>query len=376
MCSRLNWLIEGLSRAISNLLSLALVVLIPLVLYGAVLDRTLLDPGFYKSSLVQHDAYERIAPELVDEVVRRTLLQTGTSRVRSLFSKLTEDDWRPIIGSLAPPDWLRSVMEGEIDALFAWLHSSDPYPTLLIPVGDIRDRLRTGAGGQQLAEAMLNGQPLCTPQQLQAVASGSGLPACAPPPELVGQATALLLPQLDAFFGQAVRITDPGADPAEGQVDLTAAIRVREGGEALFQQLRMWRSSANSVRSLTLLGLATILLFLGLIHLLAVRSWQGWSQWLGLVLFVAGGLALGPVLLVPAWLHQSLAALADKPMTERPLLAIIHLGQWLAEDFSAEMTRIAGLAGGAMILLGLLLLIISIFLPAGQPEAIGEGEEG
>ncbi|MER3513567.1 MAG: hypothetical protein C4310_03525, partial [Chloroflexota bacterium] len=114
------------------------------------------------------------------------------------------------------------------------------------------------------------------------------------------------------------------------------------------------------------LGMATVLLFLGLIHLLAVRSWQGWAQWLGVLLFITGGVTLIPLLLVPAWLEQSFAELIARPLSGRPLLA---------EDFSAEMVRLAGLAGGGMVLVGLFLLILSIFLPAGEHEAYDYEEE-
>jgi len=39
------------------------------------------------------------------------------------------------------------------------------------------------------------------------------------------------------------------------------------------------------------------------------------------------------------------------------------------------MVRLAGLAGGGMVLVGLFLLILSIFLPAGEHEAYDYEEE-
>lgn len=375
MSGRLGCLVQELARFVATLLSVALIFLIPLVVYAAVLDRTMLNPDFYKASLARHDAYTDLPPELVDEVVQRTLVQAAPAGVRSLFNDVGEEDWRPIVRAVAPPEWLRGVIEGNIDALFAWMGGSDPYPRIPIPVGPIRDRLRTGPGGRQLVNVLLRDQPPCTPQQLQAILSASGVASCAPPPDALDRITVLLLPQIDNFIGQIITSIEPGADPAAREVDLAAAIRARVGGEELFQRLRTVRSLANTIQLAPPLGMAMILLFLGLVHLLAVRNWQGWAQWLGLLMFLAGGLALIPLLLVPAWLNQTLAELAARPMSDRPLLAIVHIQQWLVEDFSAEMVRTAGIASGGMILLGLLLLILSIFLPAGQPETFEEGAE-
>lgn len=374
MSGRLGCLVQELFRLIASLLSVALIVLIPLVVYSAVLERTLFNPDFYKAALARHEAYERISLELVDEVVRRTLSQAAPVGVRPLLNNVSTEDWRLIVRAIAPPEWLRGVMESTIDALFAWMNSSGPYPRLSIPVGPIRDRLRTGPGGRQLISAMLEDQPPCTPQQVQAMLATNSLAACAPPANLLDRVAVLLLPQIDGLVGEIVTATEPGADPSAREIDLVAAIRARMGGEELFQRLRTMRDVANLIRAALPLGMATILLFLGLIHLLAVRSWQGWAQWLGVLLFITGGVTLIPLLLVPAWLEQSFAELIARPLSDRPLLGIIHLGQWLAEDFSAEMVRLAGLAGGGMVLLGLLLLILSIFLPAGE-QAVYDYEE-
>lgn len=375
MSSRLGCLVQELFRLIASLLSIALIVLIPLVVYSAVLERTLFNPDFYKAALVRHNAYERLPLELVDEIVRRTLTQAAPVGVRSLLNNVDSEDWQSIVRALAPPEWLRGVMESNIDALFVWAESSDPYPRLSIPVGPVRDRLRTGPGGRQLIGAMLQDQPPCTPQQIQAMLSTNSLAACAPPANLLDRVAVLLLPQIDGLVGEIVMATEPGADPSAREVDLVAAIRARVGGEELFQRLRSLRTAASLIRAALPLGMATILLFLGLIHLLAVRSWQGWAQWLGVLLFITGGVTLIPLLLVPAWLEQSFAALIARPVSERPLLAVIHLGQWLAEDFSAEMVRLAGLAGGGMVLVGLFLLVLSIFLPAREEEGYEYEEE-
>ncbi len=365
---------QELFRLIASLLSVALVVLIPLVVYGAVLERTLFNPDFYKAALIRHDAYERLPVELVTEIVRRTLTQSAPVGVRSLLNNVSTDDWQNIVRAIAPPEWLRGVMESNTDALFTWARGSDPYPRLSIPIGPVRDRLRTGPGGRQLINAMLEDQPPCTPQQVQAMLSTNSLAACAPPTNLLDRVAVLLLPQIDGLVGEIVTATEPGADPSAREIDLVAAIRARVGGEELFQRLRTLRDVASLIRAALPLGMATVLLFLGLIHLLAVRSWQGWAQWLGVLLFITGGVTLIPLLLVPAWLEQTFAELIARPASARPLLAVIHLGQWLAEDFSAEMVRLAGLAGGGMILLGLLLLILSIFLPAGEQEVYEEEE--
>lgn len=375
MSGRLGCLVQELFRLIASLLSIALIVLIPLVVYSAVLERTLFNPDFYKAALIRHEAYERLPVELVDEVVRRTLVQSVPIGARSLLNNVSSEDWRLIVPAIVPPEWLRGVMESNIDALFVWAAGSDPYPRFSIPVGPIRDRLRTGPGGRQLISAMLEDQPPCTPQQIQAMLSTNSLAACAPPANLLDRVAVLLLPQIDSLVGEIVVATEPDAAPSAREVDLVAAIRARVGGEELFQRLRVMRDVANLIRAALPLGMATVLLFLGLIHLLAVRSWQGWAQWLGVLLFVTGGVALIPLLLVPAWLEQTFAELVARPLSGRPLLAVIHLGQWLAEDFSAEMVRLAGLAGGGMVLVGLLLLILSIFLPAGEQEVYDYEEE-
>jgi hypothetical protein len=368
MSHRLGCLLQELARFVAALLSVALVVLIPLVVYSAVFDRTLFHADFYKASLARHDAYETLPPALIDEVVQRTLMGSAPGALSTLLAGVEAEDWQPIVRDAAPPDWLRGVMEGGIDQLFAWMGTNDPYPTIPIPIGPIRDRLRTGPGGRQLVGVLLRNQPPCTPEQLQAALGTGALPICAPPANLRDRVTALILPQVDAFIGQIITTVQPGADPAARDIDLVAAMRARIGGDEVFQQLRLMRTIATSVRLATPLGMATILLFLGLIHLIAVRSWHGWAQWLGLLMFLAGSLTLLPLLLVPAWLDQSLAEAAAQPITDRPLLAIIQLGQWLAADFSAEMWRLAGIAGAAMVLLGLLLLILSIFLPSARPE--------
>lgn len=375
MSGRLGCLVQELFRLIASLLSIALIVLIPLVVYSAVLDRTLFNPDFYKAALIRHDAYTRLPLELVDEVVRRTLVQSVPVGVRSLLNNVSSEDWRRIVPAIVPPEWLRGVMESNIDALFVWAAGSDPYPHFSIPVGPIRDRLRTGPGGRQLISAMLEDQPPCTPQQVQAMLATNSLAACAPPANLLDRVAVLLLPQIDGLVGEIVVATEPGAAPSAREIDLVAAIRARVGGEELFQRLRVMHDVANLIRAALPLGMATILLFLGLIHLLAVRSWQGWAQWLGVLLFITGGVTLIPLLLVPAWLEQTFAELITRPLSGRPLLAVIHLGQWLAEDFSAEMVRLAGLAGGGMVLVGLFLLILSIFLPAGEHEAYDYEEE-
>ncbi|MER3457829.1 MAG: hypothetical protein C4309_03590 [Chloroflexota bacterium] len=357
---------QELFRLIASLLSIALIVLIPLVVYSAVLERTLFNPDFYKAALVRHDAYNRLPLELVDEVVRRTLTQAAPIGVRSLLNNVSSEDWRIIVPTIAPPAWLRGVIESNIDALFVWAAGNAPYPRLSIPVGPVRDRLRTGPGGRQLISAMLENQPPCTPQQVQAMLATNSLAACAPPASLLDRVAAAapaafvwthVAPEATAVHGiDGVQ----GAWWPEDPTDPLGGLNPR---------------SFRLTRAALPLGMATVLLFLGLIHLLAVRSWQGWAQWLGVLLFITGGVTLIPLLLVPAWLEQSFAELIARPLSGRPLLAVIHLGQWLAEDFSAEMVRLAGLAGGGMVLVGLFLLILSIFLPAGEHEAYDYEEE-
>ena len=204
------------------------------------------------------------------------------SGMPTFFQNLNSEDWTAILTILIPPQEMRTMTDGVLDQLFAYLNGA--ADSVFVPLHDLKIRL-SGDAGTALIDQLISSQPPCTEQELNQISSPTpqeGFILCMPTSALYPSLATQLRGQLNSAIAsipeKAYLIKPPSPSaPVPG------------GGP-------FGASPISTIRTLRwimrLSPLVPLLLLLG-IALFAVRSLKGWMRWWGIPILVSGVIALG-----------------------------------------------------------------------------------
>ncbi len=206
----------------------------------------------------------------------------SASGMPAFFQNLKSEDWQAIITILLPPQELRTMTDGVLDQLFAYLNGA--ADSVFVPLHELKIRL-SGDAGTDLIDQLITSQPPCTGQELNQISSPSpqeGFILCMPTAALYPNLASQLRGQLNsaiASIPEKAYLIKPQSPSA-----------LTPGGGPL------GASPISTIRTIRwimrLSPLLPLLLLLG-IALFAVRSIKGWLRWWGIPILVSGVIALG-----------------------------------------------------------------------------------
>jgi hypothetical protein len=274
------------------------------------------------------------------------------------FLALSESQWRSILAKLLPSEWLQSTTEKVLRDLFTVIGDPNAPVRVLIPMQEFKTRL-TGPAGMDVLNEILSTLPPCPAGQIPSSSDPSALLQCRPPDDVLAQAQ----PQLQQALREA-------ASGIPDEVDLLQPVRdsgmlsANAGGNLPAPPRRLLLYGRWIVRLSPLLCLG--LLFL--IALLAVRSWKGWLRWWGLPILSTGVAAL--LLAVGVWAGLSFSI----PMARDNLPPNVAAGLFdmlvsIVQSVVRQFALALGLQSILLSVVGLGMLILSLFLPGRKPPA-------
>lgn len=265
-----------------------LLVIVPLLIAQIALQsiRTLLlDPAFPKQVMRESGLYAMVERSLVDRVVAEV-------RPEELGLPLTRQEIARVIQRVMPAHQMEQVGDQVMDGLYAWAWGSDPYPTLMVDLSDLRRSLDAAVRAE--LEARIEALPVCTREQAMQVAlrSEAGMPPCKAPEK----------EQNRVFVDHVMQNLDLDR-LLPRQIDLAAEIGA-EGGPGFWEKVWDDLQLVRFVLNLIIWGWVLVTLLLLLLALLNLDSWHTPFGWVGAAGVLAGApLALtglgGAALLVP-----------------------------------------------------------------------------
>lgn len=124
-------------RFLTLLVLILFIVLTPVAIYAFNLSRTLLDPGFYKTTLEKADFYQAVIP-LIAEAAGGIASEQVAEELGGEAPSLPKEEIAAVLGDLIDPAWLKQQIEGNVDAFFAWLGSDEDLPAIAIDLRPIK----------------------------------------------------------------------------------------------------------------------------------------------------------------------------------------------------------------------------------------------
>ncbi len=341
-------------KFLAGFLALVFILGFALAVMGwAALD-ALFSPATYTAILAKPE-FVSTAAGLVRGQVAAQVLAEG-SALGPLFT--AEDaDW--VAEQLVTGPWLTAQMERWLGALFDWMKSDAPQPTLVLSLVELKQE--APAVAETLLAEKLRRLPPCTlervAQALVALLSGSEIPLCLPPNfDVDGFVRSDTLNLRGNLARQMESVPDT--------VDILALAQDDEGGASLLRGLQQVREARQEAqRTLTLLG-ATLLGAFLLIGILRWKPARALFQWWGWALLLGGGLALA----VFGMVHEARMALwtwvATSPNGALPADIAVMARAAFDGVISSVWSRVLFL-GGAGALAGAVLVALSFALPRG-----------
>jgi hypothetical protein len=286
------------ARVLAGLAVLAFIVLLPVTMLARNIAVVIFEP----QALTQVVSERLIESGLLRQTVVDNLFgaEAGLEGVslQSATQYLTPAEREALIDLLVPAAWVRDQVLQVTTDLFAWFDTPATQLVLTVDTSSLAARL----GGEAAAgavETIVASWPACTLEDvgqllgLGVVPGQEGFPYCEPPEPLRGV--------LVRMFAGALRLMGEGL-PAR------LPIVNRDFGEA--ENLMQVKEQVRLVRFVARWGVLVSLSLLGVIMVLAVRSWRGLTRWWGFPLLFGGMIAFLPVLLGGAFLRLILAQLS------------------------------------------------------------------
>lgn len=240
------------------------------------LERHLLNPETYKRALIQQRVYERLPALIANEIA-------AASRAGN-YGWFNQAELQATLTAVLTPTWLQTQTESAIDQLDAYLTANGP-PAVTVSLSEPRTRL-AGQDGINLIVQVIRSWPPCSEADLLvwtaflSNSSGTDLPLCSPPENVLSMAAPLLQEAASQMaYSLPAELTLNLASPAD-QTDLRPVIRLA----------RMTAYASLCLPVICLIGIA----------MFGVRSVHDLLRWWGYPLSVAGlmGLVMAGLLIL------------------------------------------------------------------------------
>jgi hypothetical protein len=282
----------------------------------------------------------------------------GEGSAPAFFLALTQEQWRSILTQLLPAAWMQSTTESALRQIFDVVNDPNAPVRVLIPMQEFKTRL-TGPAGMDVVNQILTSLPPCPAGQIPSSTDPSQLLQCRPDDALMAQAKPQIqqaLQEAASGIPDSVDILQPFRDAGMLSANSTSNL------PAPPRRLLLYGRWIVRLSPLLCLGL------LFLIALLAIRSWKGWMRWWGSPILFAGLSTL--LLAVGAWVGLSmLMPLARSNLPPNVAANLFDMLSSIVQSVVRQFALALGAQGALIGVIGLALLIVSLFLPGRRPPA-------
>jgi hypothetical protein len=287
------------------------------------------------------------------------------------IASMDDQDWEAVLRTLLPPDDMQSWAQDATESLRNWVRSGGSWADdIILPFGSIRSNLFEDPN-QVVLRTITEAQTPCGPGQSPLAAPASLVPSCRPPDA-----------ELEAFYdevgnlwqaesGEVWEALLPG-EMRRYSEDIPLGEFVRQEGHLTGGELRTgWRwarwGMALAGGVLQVLVVAQAVILLGIVAVLAARSWGEALRWAGAPLALAGLFTVGLGLL--ALVGTAFGPLVIVPL-EHTWIDLDSLTGGVARALGNEIWGSMSFHGSILTLVGLLLWVSSLFLPARSVPAV------
>lgn len=344
--SGLRGCVTVVARVLAGLAAAAFIVSLPVTMLARNIAVVIFEP----QALTQVFSDRLIASGLlrqtvVDNVFGGEASLEGLS-LQSATQYLTPEQRDKMMDLLVPEAWVRDQVLRVTTDFFAWFDTPATRLVLSVDTTPLVAKL-AGEPAAGVVETIVASWPDCTSEDvgqmlgLGAVPGQEGFPYCEPPEPLRGVLVRTIAGSL-RIIGEALPAQLPIADQDFGESGNPLQVK---------EQVRL-------VRFVARWGILVSLSLLGVIMVLAVRSWRGLARWWGIPLLLGGLIAFLPVLMGGAFLRLLMAQLTTGLAA---IPALTEMAQALGGALGAAVLRPqagqAAVASG----LGVLLCALSLF---------------
>ncbi len=242
-------------------------------------------------------------PEELDKMLNESLIESGALReslteilsetkfgddteedveVQRALSELAIDDWNRIIDIVIPDKWLENQIKETIVSVNAWLDDDRLRPDLKIDLHPIKEKMQ-GDGLHEIINLIVDSWPTCTQAQVdqmqQSMIESGQAPIlyCEPPEPLRSELIDFAARRFQEFFREM---------PA------TFSLFELDEGNQNPEDVDLFKERIRTIRAFTMGGWLLSAALLGLIMVLAIRSWRDVAIWWGIPILVAGVLTI------------------------------------------------------------------------------------
>jgi hypothetical protein len=272
-------------RILAAICALIFIITLPLGLLAFFSSNVIFNPEELSStlneSLISSGVLRSSITEMLSEMDFGDDFEDDTE-VRRALSDLSVDEWDRIVDLLLPDAWMENQIKGAVMSINTWLDDDRLTPGIEIDLRPIKARMQ-GGGMSEVIDLIVDSWPTCTQEQVDRMQQASlevGHPAilyCEPPEpdrtELVEFATQ----RFQSFF-RDLPPTFSAFDTEQNDLNLDNVLLLKE--------------RIRTIRAFTMGGWLLSAALLGLIMILAIRSWRDVAIWWGLPLLMAGILTI------------------------------------------------------------------------------------
>lgn len=365
-------------RVLAKIMAFIFAVLFVIVTVAVLLlfnvEQHLLNAEVYKRALAKAEIYDRF-PSLIAEQLTYQMKYSGSggegeggdlgdeeNGPSAQMKYLTPKDYEVILRDLLPPDWLQTQTESALDQTFAFIASDAPTATIKISLVEVKARLG-GQVGVDAALRVIRSWPPCTDLDLfaWAIISTSGklddIPVCRPPDEV-----------LEAFEPEIKLVLSKQVAKMPDVADLTQTFKDNEQDESEDNSSSGSSDRPPNVRAILRIARPLIrwsplfsALLLFLVTLFGVRSLKGWLNWWGIPFLFVGLIAGIPAVLALLGMNPLLTNLMANRIPAAMSPEIFKVGMDLTRDILRETLRWIAIEAGIIGLIGLVMVVVSVW---------------
>jgi hypothetical protein len=303
------------------------------------LERHVFEADLYIQALDEENVYQQL-PVLTAQTLAIAAQRPDNAGILAIFRNLSLEQWQAMVVQLLPPDVLRALTTDAVTQIMAYLNGE--RADAVLSLASLKAHMQSPEGINAVY-GILEAQPDCTVEQLTAMAlNQQALTLCDPPD------TFLFLDLRPIFAAQINGLMSLIPE----QVTIISAGSSRPG----------YLQNLNDLRILMRLSPLFPILCLLIIPVLVVRSFQGWLNWWGYPLVLAGFISL-----FLSAISAPLSSLTFQLLFAPALPAVFPAG--LLEMFKGLTAAIvrnaiepALLVAGAMLLVGLVMVALGFLL--------------
>jgi hypothetical protein len=287
--------------------------------------------------------------------------QEGDAEVRRAISELTVNEWNQIVDMLLPDEWMTNQIEEAVFSINTWLDDDRLSPDLVIDMHPIKMKMQ-GRSLFEIIDLIVDSWPTCTQEQVDEIQQSM---------DEFGHAPILYCEPPEPFRTELIEFAARRFQEfTQDMPDKFSLFELDEGNQDLDQVL-LFKERVRTIRAFTIGGWLLSAALLGLIMVLAIRSWRDVAIWWGIPILVAGILTVTLGLSTGSFISRLVQGSAVDIQGSRVLYDLFML------PVSAIRERIAGEVLGVGLFLslaGIGILIVSFLFqravrPAVQQQA-------